>query len=209
MRKSYFLTLLLLSFSSIYSKTVYPVEIISKETFLEKNWFNIITIAFAIVTLIYTSRSLRMMVKARNLTFLGEIDKMMVEKPSLWRFYDSYNIKKNQDFKAADFDGELLAFTYFKLNHFEIILLDKNMSPRTAKAWHKFMGYCLTHSSVLKEEVVKIISCQEDYRGIFGKRFEVKLFKIYSKYFPSEIEGIKTNRAAYFKNINKRDYLYF
>lgn len=208
MNKKYFLPLLLLSISSLYAKTALPVEIVSNESFYQKNWFNLITIAFAIITLAYTSTTLRNTVKARNLGFLSEIDKMMVEKPGLWRFYDHYN-PKSPNFRENVADGELLAFTYFKLNHFEIILLDKSMSRYTAKAWLKFMGYCLTHSNPMKEEVTKIISCREDYRGLFGKRFERKLYKLFLKHFPAEMPAIKEERAAYFKNLNKRDYIDF
>lgn len=128
---------------------------------------------FALYQLLLTKETLMQTVDTRNLGYLSELDKILIEKPELWQFYDAFvnPIKKINE-------GELRGFIYYKLNHFEITLNEINLREATRRGWQNYMIYCLQNSSAFREEVESIL-LDKGFKGIFGVNFIINLAELY------------------------------
>ncbi|HLP53928.1 MAG TPA: hypothetical protein VK151_02830 [Fluviicola sp.] len=115
-------------------------------------------------------------VYSRNLQFWSEIDRMIIEQPDLWKFYDNNSNLSNDE-------GRILAFVYYKLNHYEIIY--KDADEVTKNAWERYIEYCLKKSSVFKHVVEKIINDNEELKGLYSEGFidnlDVLYMRVYTK----------------------------
>jgi hypothetical protein len=216
----------------------------------------------SLVVLYYIQNELKMAIKNRNLSFSSDVDKMLIEHPELWEFYDSHigkfsgankeeflvckeyitkefvsiedckgvtiesdrkikicfygrdkkiydrkvrkhtfknkgwckietdgktTIRRLEPFKITTLsarnkllEGKLNAFTYFMLNHFEVILLEKN--HETYPAWRRYMQYCLRRSERFREKVDKIIIEDIDFKGLYRDDFTRELKKMKKEY---------------------------
>lgn len=161
-------------------------EVGSLEWFMQpQNLISILTLIISIIALLqiyYSKIALRQDVKNRNLNSLSEVDRFFIEKPELWQFYDSYKTSAEK----VDND-KLRGLIYFKINSFEITLLEKNMSRSTQIAWENYLIYCLQHSTVFREEVETII-LDYGYKGLFGYNFLFKLSSLYKEAFGNKSE---------------------
>ncbi|HLP64747.1 hypothetical protein [Flavobacterium sp.] len=131
---------------------------------------------FVIYQIVLTKKALTQNVTNRNLSYLTELDRFLITNTNLWQFYDVYYddaiIKIN--------DNELRGLIYYKLNHFEITLNETNLKKNNRRSWSNYMIYCLQHSRKFREEVESIL-LEKGYKGLFGKRFILKLALIYKE----------------------------
>ncbi len=135
--------------------------------------------ALALRQIKLAKKAIKQDIDSRNLSYLSDLDRFLIEKPELWRFYNAYDDKA----KGSEINTEQLrGFIYFKLNHFEITFKDNNVSEDIKKSWIRYMMYCMTHSSYFTEEIETIL-LDDGYKGLFGKRFMIKLTEIYKEAF--------------------------
>ena len=216
------------------------------------------------IVLYYIQQELRLVVKNRNLGFSSEVDKMLIDNPELWEFYDSHVgkfsvrigneyrkgnrftfqtkeileiedcqgvtvtstekvkvclyiknkkmferkvrsitfahngraridtygktvLQRDTDFtlrqfslKSRQLEAKLDAFTYYMLNHFEVILLEKNQA--TYPGWRRYMQYCMRKSERFRSKLEKIIEDDVDFRGLYGPRYIAELKKMKLEY---------------------------
>lgn len=216
------------------------------------------------IVLYYIHEQLRLVIKNRNLGFSSEADKMLIDNPELWEFYDSHvgKFSKRDDnefrtrshfsfdtkeileiadchgvtvtstekvkvcfyigrkkmferkvhsitfvhhgraridtygttvlqrdtpftlrqfsMESRQLEAKLDAFTYFMLNHFEVILLEKNQA--TYPGWRRYMQYCMRKSERFRSKLEKIIEDDEDFRGLYGPRYIAELKKMKLEY---------------------------
>lgn len=186
--KKLFLLLLLITLSAVATtkptglgkpQRPYQVKIVD-DGIGTKDWVGfgltfaaIVVSAFALYQLSLAKKALVQSVDNRNLEYLSEIDRMLIEKPELWRFYDAYQHKGKKVSKGA-----LRGFIYFKLNHFEITLNEEHLRDTTRRSWQNYMIYCLQHSTPFRKEAESIL-LDKGYKGIFGLRFITNLAELY------------------------------
>lgn len=158
-----------------------------EETTSWKDWvgiiISIITLIVSFTSLVQvglTKAALHQNVKNRNLNYLSELDRFLIEKPILWQFYDTYYHQAMSNGEEIVDENELRGFIYYKLNHFEITLLEKNMGDMTRMGWDNYMIYCMNHSSKFREEVESIL-LDKGYKGLFDHRFILKLAELYKE----------------------------
>lgn len=153
-----------------------------------------------------SSDALKQNISERNLHFLSEMDRMMVENLNLWAFYKSHRKKifdslpNKQERMRLKF--QIRAFIYYKLNNFEIALLETNHyhDAYTLKAWKEYFRYCLKRSPDFEKIVWRIVSMKAGYRGIFKENFEAELYALYQSAFPEKIPALELEREVNSKN---------
>lgn len=199
MKKIFFLLVLFMSMTYSYGNGTpfnddkHPayIEIVNKSGWFTQNILGLASLlisSIALAQLIYARMAIHQDVKNRNLSYLSELDRMLIEDPKLWQFYDE-DAKDVKPAKNGDdpviCEGKLKAFIYYKLNHFEITLTEENMSPHTAEAWNSYMIYCLQSSSRFTKEVESIL-LEKGYKGLFGPLFVLKLAIVYKEAFKQD-----------------------
>lgn len=169
---------------------------------------SIMTLGISIIALRQiklAKKAIKQDIDSRNLGYLSDLDRFLIEKPELWQFYNAYDdIAKKHPIKTYDANTEQLrGFIYFKLNHFEITFKDDNVSDDIKKSWMRYMIYCMKHSDCFTREIENIL-LDDGYKGLFGKRFMIKLSEIYkeafdpnsdyNKYLKTSSEGLEDIR---------------
>jgi hypothetical protein len=150
---------------SIHSLT--SVFLLDKEN-SDDNLFNVVTAVIALLSLltsvggiIYTYRSFQKEKSNKQIDFLSEIDKMLINNPYLWTLYDTRKSNftitgcNNLEVGQQELDGQLEALCYFHLNNFELVFSYPSANMETRRTWSDYMVHLIVSSTRFREVMKK------------------------------------------------------
>ncbi len=107
----------------------------------------------------YTKRSFHKEKANKHFEFLSDIDKLLIDNPSLWEIYDKdigfYNTLGANPQKQGWLDGQLDAFCYLHLNNFEFVFLYPPSKDSLKKTWRDYMIHLIVSSTRFREILIK------------------------------------------------------
>jgi hypothetical protein len=90
----------------------------------------------------------------KQLEFLAELDKMIMNDPVLWAIYDKHIatfIKaENSAITPELLDGKLKAFCYFHLNNFELVFLYPPLWFNSLRTWEDYLVHFIVSSTLFR-----------------------------------------------------------
>lgn len=126
----------------------------------------------------------------RQIDFLSEVDKLLMQDPYLWAIYDihqeKFKISVSSQMTQDELDGKLDAFCYFHLNNFELVFLYPSQVKASRKTWTDFMVHLMVSSTKFKEIATKESTgyiYNEDYQKII-----IKLLRVADQIIPSYLQ---------------------
>jgi hypothetical protein len=178
----------------------------------DDNLFNIFSsligllgLATAIGSIIFTYRSFQKEKSNRQIEFLSEIDKMLIDNPYLWTLYDTrkaqFTLSNNAKITQQELDGQLDAFCYYHLNNFELVFLYPSANKETRKTWKDYMVHLIVSSTEFRQILTKESDgyiYNEPYRKQMKDFLALakKIIPFYTQYVANSISQADYYKAA-------------
>ena len=120
---------------------------------------SLFAMGISILSLVLSYKSLNRDLSYKHVSFLSEVDKLLVEHPYLRGIYDS----QLPLFKAGsgmltnctqhEYNTKLYAYCYYLINNFETVFKHSEKGSTNRISWEKYMQHLIKNSTLFKSKV--------------------------------------------------------